>query len=67
MKAKITGLLVLAVALILGGCSSSANYAYQIDQQQLEKQQNSTRLSAHTGHVVWMNPPLKKVEKVQTN
>ena len=39
MKAKILGLLVLAVALILGGCSSSADYAYVIDQQKLEKQE----------------------------
>ena len=67
MKAKILGLLVLAVALILGGCSSSADYAYVIDEQKLEKQENSTRLNSHTGHVVWMNPPLKKIEKVQTN
>jgi hypothetical protein len=65
MKAKLTGLIVLATALVMTGCSSAPDYAYVIDQKTLEKQENSTRLSAHTGHVVWMNPPLRKVEKVQ--
>ena len=64
MKAKLTGLTVLAMALVMTGCSSAPEYTYVIDQKTLEKQENSTRLSAHTGHVVWMNPPLRKVEKI---
>ena len=65
MKAKLTGLIVLAMALGMTGCSSTADYAYVIDHKTLEKQENSTRLSANTGHIVWVNPPLRKVEKVQ--
>ena len=65
MKAKLTGLIVLATALVMTGCSSAPDYAYVIDQKTLEKQENSTRLNSHTAHVVWMNPPLRKVEKVQ--
>jgi uncharacterized protein YcfL len=65
MKAKLTGLIVLATALVMTGCSSAPDYAYVIDQKTLEKQENSTRLNAHTAHVVWVNPPMRKVEKVQ--
>ncbi|MAD75458.1 MAG: hypothetical protein CML20_11830 [Rheinheimera sp.] len=53
-----------AVALVgLSGCSSMSKqqYTYVLDNDQLTEANSLTRTSKHTGHVVWLNPPTKRV------
>lgn len=55
---------VAAMALIiLSGCSAltKQQYTYVVDNDRLEQPANLTRTSPHTGHVVWVNPPTKRV------
>jgi uncharacterized lipoprotein YmbA len=56
--------LLAAVALVgLAGCSSMSKqqYTYVVDNDQLTEASSLTRTSKHTGHVVWLNPPIKRV------
>ncbi|MDX1677231.1 hypothetical protein [Arsukibacterium sp.] len=56
---------VLAAVTMLGlsGCSSLSKqqYTYVVDNDRLTETNSLTRTSAHTGHVVWLNPPTKRV------
>jgi uncharacterized lipoprotein YmbA len=62
MKTKLLTIVAGAVVLILAGCSSApANYTYIVDPDIAAQQENLTRTQAHTGHVVWVNPPMKRV------
>lgn len=47
----------------LSGCSSltEQQYTYVVDSDRLAEPQSLTRTSPHTGHVVWLNPPTKRV------
>lgn len=62
MKSKLFSLVALLVVAGLAGCSTApAKYTYVVDPDLTEQANNLTRTSAHTGHVVWLNPPLKRV------
>jgi uncharacterized lipoprotein len=62
MKVKLLTLVASAAILLLAGCSSApAQYTYVVDQDIAAKADNLTRTQAHTGHVVWLNPPMKRV------
>ena len=62
MKTKITVLTALALAAALTGCSvAPAKYTYVVDPDLAGQPGNLTRTNAHTGHVVWVNPPMKRV------
>lgn len=53
---------VATLALMLTGCSTlDQNYAYVVDQELVNKAENSQRQHRQVAHVVWVNPPLKKV------
>lgn len=56
---------VLTVTVIaLAGCSvAPSKYTYVVDPDLSEQADNLTRTSAHTGHVVWVNPPMKRIAK----
>ena len=55
----------LAAVVIVGlsGCSSLSKqqYTYVVDNDRLSEANSLTRTSKHTGHVVWLNPPTKRV------
>ncbi|WP_372625945.1 hypothetical protein [Arsukibacterium sp.] len=55
----------LAAVVIVGlsGCSSLSKqqYTYVIDNDRLTEANSLTRTAKHTGHVVWLNPPTKRV------
>tara|TARA_R110002126_G_scaffold42002_3_gene121803 strand:+ start:2037 stop:2258 length:222 start_codon:yes stop_codon:yes gene_type:complete len=55
----------LAAVVIVGlsGCSSLSKqqYTYVVDNDRLTEANSLTRTSKHTGHVVWLNPPTKRV------
>lgn len=62
MKTKLLTIVSACAALLLAGCSSApAQYTYVVDQDIAAKADNLTRTQAHTGHVVWLNPPMKRV------
>jgi uncharacterized lipoprotein len=66
MKIDKKNLISLLAALAIGGlsgCSSLSNqhYTYVVDGEQLTEANSLTRTSKHTGHVVWLNPPTKRV------
>ena len=62
MKSKLFSLVALLVVAGLAGCSTApAKYTYVVDPDLTEQANNLTRTSAHTGHVVWVNPPMKRV------
>lgn len=62
MKSKLLSLVALLVVAGLAGCSTApTKYTYVVDPDLTEQANNLTRTSAHTGHVVWLNPPLKRV------
>ncbi|MCC5451275.1 YgdI/YgdR family lipoprotein [Rheinheimera sp. UJ51] len=66
---KYLPIVMTAFALsLLSGCSTNttSQYVYEIDEQQLEDATALTRTSPHLGHVVWLNPPKKRV-KVDEN
>ena len=48
--------------LALAGCSTApAQYTSVVDPDLTDQADNLTRTQAHTGHVVWVNPPMKRV------
>lgn len=55
--------LVTAACISLSGCSSFSEqqYTYVVDNERLTPAPTLTRTAAHTGHVVWLNPPTKRV------
>lgn len=62
MKAKQVSVVAALLVVGLTGCSTApAKYTYVVDPDLTEQANNLTRTSAHTGHVVWLNPPLKRV------
>ena len=62
MKTKLFSLVTALLVVGLAGCSSApAKYTYVVDPDLTEQTNNLTRTSAHTGHVVWLNPPMKRV------
>ena len=62
MKSKLLSLVALLVVAGLAGCSTApAKYTYVVDPDLTEQADNLTRTSAHNGHVVWVNPPMKRV------
>jgi uncharacterized lipoprotein len=62
MKSKLFSLAALLVVAGLAGCSTApAKYTYVVDPDLTEQADNLTRTSAHAGHVVWVNPPMKRV------
>jgi uncharacterized lipoprotein len=61
-KTKVLTIITSATLLLLAGCSTApAQYTYVVDQDIAAKADNLTRTQAHTGHVVWLNPPMKRV------
>ena len=67
MKRKLMTLVAVAATLAFTGCSTldSNQYSYQLDEERMQAEPKLTRTAAHTGHVVWVNPPQKRV-KVET-
>lgn len=64
MKTKLLSVLVTMAVMTLAACSTApAKYTYVIDPDLADQADNLTRTSAHTGHVVWVNPPMKRVAK----
>ena len=62
MKTKLFSLVAALLVASLAGCSTApAKYTYVVDPDLTEQANNLTRTSAHTGHVVWVNPPMKRV------
>lgn len=62
MKAKILTMVAASAVLILAGCSTApTQYTYVVDPDLADQADNLTRTHAHTGHVVWVNPPMKRV------
>ena len=62
MKAKTFSLVAALLVVGLAGCSTApAKYTYVVDPDLSEQANNLTRTSTHTGHVVWVNPPMKRV------
>ncbi len=60
---KKTVLTVVAVtALLLTGCATvKPEYAFVVDQDQVSKADNLKRQQRQVAHVVWINPPVRKV------
>ncbi|MDP2714237.1 MULTISPECIES: hypothetical protein [unclassified Rheinheimera] len=62
MKTKLFSLAASLLIVALAGCSTApAKYTYVVDPDLTEQADNLTRTSAHNGHVVWVNPPMKRV------
>jgi len=62
MKTKILTIVAATAVLALAGCSTApAQYTYVVDPDLTDHADNLTRTQAHTGHVVWVNPPMKRV------
>lgn len=62
MKAKLCSVFAVLIMTSLAGCSTApAKYTYVVDPDLTEQANNLTRTSSHTGHVVWVNPPMKRV------
>ena len=63
MKTLLLSVIAVTV-LALTGCSvTPSQYTYVVDPDLSEQADNLTRTSAHTGHVVWVNPPMKRIAK----
>lgn len=64
MNRKIITVVAVAAAMALTGCStfSQNQYSYQLDEERMKAEPALTRTSAHTGHVLWVNPPQKRVK-----
>lgn len=60
---KKTVLTVVAVtAVLLTGCATvKPQYAFVVDQDQVAQADNLKRQQRQVSHVVWINPPLRKV------
>lgn len=67
MKKFIPTIIAVAAALALTGCSTldTNRYTYQLDEERMKQAPALTRTAAHTGHVVWVNPPQKRVKAEQ--
>jgi hypothetical protein len=70
MKINIKHLITAAATFVLiglSGCSSISEqqYTYVVDNDRLAEANSLTRTSPHTGHVVWLNPPTKRVAVVK--
>ena len=62
MKTKLFSVVAAFLVASLAGCSTApAKYTYVVDPNLTEQADNLTRTNAHTGHVVWVNPPMKRV------
>lgn len=62
MTTKILTIVAATAVLLLVGCSTApAQYTYVVDPDLADQADNLTRTQAHTGHVVWVNPPMKRV------
>lgn len=67
MKNKLLAIAAASVVLTVTGCATvDKNYAFVVDQDQVDQMENSQRKQRHLGHVVWVNPPMKKVESAKT-
>jgi hypothetical protein len=67
MKKNLLYVAVASLAFTVTGCATvDKNYAFVVDQEQLDKMENSQRKQRNLGHVVWVNPPVKKVEVAKT-
>jgi hypothetical protein len=55
--------IVTAAFISVSGCSSFSeqHYTYVVDNDRLTPAPSLTRTAVHTGHVVWLNPPTKRV------
>lgn len=60
---KKTVLTVVAVtAVLLTGCATvKPEYAFVVDQDQVAQADNLKRQQRQVAHVVWINPPVRKV------
>jgi hypothetical protein len=60
----LTKFLVLGLGLSLVGCAHqpSNQPTFEVDKEQLSKAENNKKLNSHLAHVVWLNPPLRRVE-----
>uniref|UniRef100_A0A486XT53 Lipoprotein n=1 Tax=Rheinheimera sp. BAL341 TaxID=1708203 RepID=A0A486XT53_9GAMM len=62
MKTKIFSVVAALLLASIAGCSTApAKYTYVVDPDLTEQANSLTRTSSHTGHVVWVNPPMKRV------
>ncbi|WP_445426194.1 hypothetical protein [Alishewanella sp. HL-SH06] len=68
MKKYLPIVMAISTLALLSGCSTigTADYAYETDQQRLQEATALTRTSPHVGHVVWLNPPQKRVKVTET-
>lgn len=63
MKKNLIYVAAASLVFAVTGCANvDKNYAFVVDQEQLDQLENSQRKQRNVGHVVWVNPPLKKVE-----
>ncbi len=62
MMKKLTMMSFAAAALLLTGCATvQPDYAFVVDQDQVTKAENLKRQQRQVAHVVWVNPPVRKV------
>jgi hypothetical protein len=67
MNKKILYVAAASLVFTVTGCANvDKNYAFVVDQEQVDQLENSQRKQRNVGHVVWVNPPLKKVEVAKT-
>ena len=53
---------IAAVGLVLGGCASQLQpYAFVVDQDKVTTADSLKRQQRNVAHVVWVNPPVRKV------
>ena len=53
---------IAAVGLVLGGCASQPQpYAFVVDQDKVTTADSLKRQQRNVAHVVWVNPPVRKV------
>ena len=67
MKKKLMYVVAASLVFTVTGCANvDKKYAFVVDQEQVDQLENSQRKQRNVGHVVWVNPPLKKVEVAKT-
>jgi len=67
MNKKILYVAAASLVFTVTGCANvDKNYAFVVDQEQVDQLENSQRKQRNVGHVVWVNPPLKKIEVAKT-
>lgn len=53
---------IAAVGLVLGGCASQPQpYTFVVDQDKVTTADSLKRQQRSVAHVVWVNPPVRKV------